>query len=194
VDEWSIPIDALPQALAAIKALLDDKGHNVHFPIEVRFVAGDDAWLSPAYGRTSAFIGIIMYKPFGQEVDFKAYFRQFEEVRLYDALRVYSSQATIICMQIMVRYDGRPHWAKDFHIKGDSDFRRTYPKWDAFKTLRAQLDPGDTFVNAFVRRTLGLEPKLAATDSSLALGQASSAELSSSVTRSAMTSMSLHTQ
>jgi L-gulonolactone oxidase len=37
-------------------------GLNVHFPIEIRFVKKDDAWLSPAYGVDSCYIGIIMYR------------------------------------------------------------------------------------------------------------------------------------
>lgn len=30
---------------------------TAHFPIEVRFVKGDDIWLSPAYGEDKCYIG-----------------------------------------------------------------------------------------------------------------------------------------
>lgn len=136
VDEWAIPVELLPQALAALKSLLDTGGYKVHFPVEVRFVAGDDIWLSPAYGRPTAFIGIIMYKPFGWEVDYKEYFRKYEE--------------------IMAAYGGRPHWAKDFHYRGDNDFARVYPRWNDWKRLREKVDPDGVFLNPWARRTLGL--------------------------------------
>lgn len=39
-----------------------ETGLKVHYPIEIRFVKRDDAWLSPAYGVDSCYIGIIMYR------------------------------------------------------------------------------------------------------------------------------------
>ena len=49
-------------ALRELKAFIDRTGFPAHFPVEVRFVAADDIWLSPAYGRPTCFIGIIMYR------------------------------------------------------------------------------------------------------------------------------------
>ena len=49
-------------ALRELKAFVDRTGFPAHFPVEVRFVAADDIWLSPAYGRPTCFIGIIMYR------------------------------------------------------------------------------------------------------------------------------------
>jgi L-gulonolactone oxidase len=80
VDEWAVPVEHLSDALLALQSMIASRGYRVHFPIEVRVVAGDDAWLSPAYKRATAFIGIIMYKPYGFEVDYKDYFQGFEEV------------------------------------------------------------------------------------------------------------------
>ena len=51
---------------------------------------------------------------------------------------------------------GRPHWAKDFALRGDADFAPLYPRWHDFKRLRAQLDPDGVFVNDWLRETLGL--------------------------------------
>ena len=36
--------------------------HSLCFVVEVRFVAKDDIYLSPAFGRDICFIGIIMYR------------------------------------------------------------------------------------------------------------------------------------
>jgi L-gulonolactone oxidase len=40
----------------------DPAGLRVHFPIEIRFTAADDIWLSPSYGQVSCWIGIVQYK------------------------------------------------------------------------------------------------------------------------------------
>jgi L-gulonolactone oxidase len=135
VDEWAIPFENLPQALMALKQVIDSLGQKAHFPVEVRFVAEDKAWLSPCYGRPlSCYIGIIAYKPYGVESEYKRYFLAFERE--------------------MLKFGGRPHWAKDCHLKGDDDFAPLYPKWYAFKALRDKLDPNQVFVNPFVSRIL----------------------------------------
>jgi hypothetical protein len=103
---------------------------------QVRFVAEDDAWLSPCYRRFTAYIGIIAYKPYGVESDYAAFFREFEVM--------------------MLAFGGRPHWAKDFHLRGDAHFAPLYLRWHDFKRVRASMDPCGVFVNPFVKRTLGL--------------------------------------
>jgi len=40
----------------------DRFGARVHFPVEIRFSASDDIWLSPSYGQKTTWIGIIQYK------------------------------------------------------------------------------------------------------------------------------------
>lgn len=170
VDEWAIPVDQVPAALSALKDMLAATGHKAHYPIEVRFTAGDDIWLSPAYKRPTAFIGIIMYKPFGAEVEYQQYFLKYEEVsdvtdgnrcppvsppRLHPCAIAHSC-ALRSFLQIMASLGGRPHWAKDFGYRGDTDFGRVYPRWGEFKALRQRLDPTGVFVNPWLRRTLGL--------------------------------------
>ena len=43
VDEWAIPVEALPQAVAAIQDMIAAGGHRVHFPVEVRVWQGEHA-------------------------------------------------------------------------------------------------------------------------------------------------------
>jgi hypothetical protein len=137
VDEWAIPVSVLPQALEELRSSMESKGFKAHFPIEVRFVAGDDIYLSPAYGRATAYVGIIAYKPYGYESNYKEYFADYE--------------------RIMAAYQGRPHWAKDFGFRGDADFEPAYPDtWKLFKQIRSEVDPSGVFANAWVKRTLGL--------------------------------------
>jgi L-gulonolactone oxidase len=138
VNEWSIPIDDLPLAMVEINEMINRIGHYAHFPIEVRFTAADKVWLSPSYGRVSAWIGIIAYKPFNKDVPYKVYFSEFEK--------------------IMNRYNGRPHWAKIFDIAGDKDFKMKYDRWHEFKYTREKYDPDGKFVNAWSAKILGLAP------------------------------------
>jgi L-gulonolactone oxidase len=38
------------------------RGLRPHFPIEIRFSAPDDTWLSPSVGQDSCWIGIVQFK------------------------------------------------------------------------------------------------------------------------------------
>src|SRR5699024_4229389 len=104
----------------------------VHFPVEIRFVKGDDIWLSPAYQQDSAFVAVHMYKG----MPYQAYFAAME--------------------QIFLRYGGRPHWGKMHSLEG-KDLARRYPRWDDFLRVRQQLDPEGRFLNPYLKRILGFE-------------------------------------
>lgn len=66
VSEWAIPITNTATAMLRLKDLIKRHNLKVHFSVEVRFTKADDIWLSPSYGRDSAWIGIIMYRPYGR--------------------------------------------------------------------------------------------------------------------------------
>lgn len=131
VNEWAIPRRHTAVALRRIEALIQERNFRVHFPVEVRFVAGDDQWLSPAEGRETCYIGIIMYRPFGSEPEYREYFAEFEA--------------------IMAELEGRPHWAKAFDMSAE-ELRQRYPRWDEFSRLRRMMDPNDLLMNEFSRR------------------------------------------
>lgn len=133
VTEWSIPIDKTQQALDGLRALIAKYNFKVHYPIEVRFVKGDDIWLSPSYGGDTCWIGIIMYRPYGKDVPYKQYFSAFESM--------------------METLGGRPHWAK-VHQWNAETCRKSYPKFDAFCKLRATMDPKRIFSNSYTERVL----------------------------------------
>ncbi len=133
VNEWAIPIEYTVQALEEIRNLIQEKDYKVHLPIEVRFVKGDDIWLSPCQGRDSCYIGIINYMPYGKSVDCRDYFNDYE--------------------QIMSKFDGRPHWAKRFGPDAEK-LAKLYPHWDDFQQVRYQLDPDNLFGNSYSDRVL----------------------------------------
>lgn len=128
--EYSIPLGALPEALGRVRKMVDDRGFQVSFPVEVRAAKGDDIPLSTAYGRDSAYVAVHMYRG----MDFEPYFREVEK--------------------IMVDYGGRPHWGK-IHFQDKSSLRPLYPEFDKFVELRDRLDPTGMFSNAYLNRVLG---------------------------------------
>jgi len=135
VNEWAIPVERTAEALRGLRALIADRGFRVHLPIEVRFVKGDDIWLSPSYGRDSCYIGVIAYIPFGRKTtNHEAYFEAFEA--------------------LMADLDGRPHWAKRFGPDATWLSQR-YPRWADFQKIRRQLDPDARLTNSYTDRVLG---------------------------------------
>nr|VFJ59670.1 MAG: L-gulonolactone oxidase [Candidatus Kentron sp. FM]VFJ60241.1 MAG: L-gulonolactone oxidase [Candidatus Kentron sp. FM]VFK12466.1 MAG: L-gulonolactone oxidase [Candidatus Kentron sp. FM] len=131
VNEWSIPLEHTAEALRGIRELIARKGYYAHLPIEVRFVRGDDTWLSPCQGRDSCYIGVIAYLPHGRPPHHEAYFADFEE--------------------LMGTLSGRPHWGKFFRLEPERLAER-YPRWEDFQRVRRHLDPDYRLRNTFTER------------------------------------------
>lgn len=127
VMEYALPLGQAGTALRQLSSLTDERGFHAHLPVDVRFSAADTAWLSPAYGRPTCYIGIIAYRPFGRDLPHEAYFRAVDE--------------------LLSSLGGRPHWGKR-HYRSGADLRGKYPRWDAFQAVRAHLDPNGMFLNA----------------------------------------------
>ena len=128
--EYAIPRSAAPDALTEVKRFIERKQLIVSFPVEVRVAAPDDAFLSPAHGRDTAYVAVHMF----QRVDFDPYFRGVEA--------------------IMRGLDGRPHWGK-WHYRTAGDLRPVYPEFDRFLAARDRLDPERRFANGYLDRVLG---------------------------------------
>ena len=128
--EYAIPRQHCGEALQRIRSMIDEKGHKVSFPVEVRFTAKDDIALSTASGRDSAYIAVHMYKGMAYE----SYFRDVAN--------------------IMSDYEGRPHWGK-MHFLTQNELSKLYPKWNEFLSTRDQLDPSRTFANAYTEQVFG---------------------------------------
>jgi len=128
--EYALPREHAAAAVRGVRELIDVHGFDVNFPIELRFVAGDDALLSPAHGRDTAYVAVHTF----EGMAFEPYFRAVEE--LMDGL------------------GGRPHWGKR-HFQTAATLRDRYPEWDRFAAVRVSLDPAGRFTNAYVERVLG---------------------------------------
>jgi FAD-linked oxidoreductase len=128
--EYALPVEAVPSAMREVKALIERRGWRISFPVEVRVAASDENWLSTAYGRRSGYIAVHRYF----RDDPTEYFRAVEE--------------------IMMAFDGRPHWGK-MHYRDADSLRSTYPHFDDFLAVRDRLDPDRLFRNDYLTRVLG---------------------------------------
>ena len=128
--EYGIPREAGAEAVRRVLDVIDRRGFAVGFPLEVRFVAADDAYLSPSNGRDTCYIAVHMYKG----MEWYPYFQAVES--------------------IMRDYGGRPHWGKR-HFQSAATLAPLYPEWDGFQGVRARLDPDGVFANEYTDRVLG---------------------------------------
>ena len=129
--EYAIPHASTPwKALSRCARWWRSAGSRWASRFEVRFVAPDDAFLSPAGGRETAYIASHMF----EGMEFEPFMRGVEE--------------------IMDGYGGRPHWGKR-HFQTAETLRPRYPEWDRFAAVRERLDPEGRFANDYVRRVLG---------------------------------------
>jgi len=129
--EYAVPRAALPQVLHEIESWLARSGEHVSFPVEVRFAAADDVWLSTAYRRETAYVAVHQYL----RIPYNAYFAAVEA--------------------IMAGVDGRPHWGKLHNLDADR-LSQLYPRFEDFRAVRVRVDPHGTFANAYTDRVLGL--------------------------------------
>ena len=129
--EWSVPAERGADALREIKALISRREFPLMFPLEYRWVKGDDIWLSPDFGRDSVHISVHQYVGMPHE----AYF---------DAVQA-------ICLN----HGGRPHWGKVHSLKA-AQLSRLYPRWDDFLALREKMDPAGVFLTPYLRGLFGV--------------------------------------
>ncbi len=120
--EYAVPVEHAAAALRELREEIERNRMKVNFVVEVRFVKGDKIWLSPAYGRNSCYIGGYLYG----DKRWTAYFGLFEK--------------------LMKKYDGRPHWGKEF-TPGLNEFGKMYEKLGEFLKLKENVDVNDIFEN-----------------------------------------------
>jgi L-gulonolactone oxidase len=128
--EYAVPRAAVRDLLAGIESYLTRSGEQVGFPVEVRFAAADDIWLSTAYGRETGYVAVHQYHRRSHD----AYFHAVESVAR--------------------ELGGRPHWGK-LHYQDAAALRTLYPRFDDFLAVREKLDPQRVFGNDYLDTVLG---------------------------------------
>ena len=112
-------------ALRTLRSLGDRISPQLH-ATEIRTVASDDLWLSPAYERDSLCIGFTWRK---HPTEVMALLPDIEAA--------------------LAPYEPRPHWGKLF-VFNDEDLARRFPRLPEFLDLASTYDPTGKFSNAFI--------------------------------------------
>ena len=130
--EYQLPLETGFECFEEVRHTMRAADVQVVFPLEFRFVKGDDCWLSPFYGRDSISISAHQY----YKQDYRPLFALLEPV--------------------FRKYGGRPHWGK-LHTQTAADFAGMYPRWQDFLRVREHYDPGGKFLNPHMRDVFGIE-------------------------------------
>ncbi len=128
--EYALPREHGPEAARRVIEWVRSNRYPVFFPIEMRVSAGDDAALSPAHERETAYVAVHQYRG----MKWRPYFEAVES--------------------IMDDYGGRPHWGKR-HFQTAATLAPRYPAWEEFHRARETLDPNRVFANEYTDRVLG---------------------------------------
>jgi xylitol oxidase len=123
--EYLMPVERLPDAVDAVRSVADRFVDHL-LTSEIRLIAADDQWLSPARGRDSAAI----------------HFTWKRDVALSAIDAVESALAPC---------DPRPHWGKVF-LMAPERVAAAYPALDRFRALVDKYDPERKLGNDFLER------------------------------------------
>jgi len=121
--EYFVPFERGRDALAAMRELRLASLPSSVFPMEVRTVGREEAFLSHSYGRNTVVISVsgmpgTDYEPYLRDVD-----------------------------RLLGEFDARVHWGK-LHFLTREQLLARYPRARAFIQARRELDPAGTFLNA----------------------------------------------
>lgn len=98
---------------------------------EIRTVAADALWLSPAYRRDCVAFHFTWHPDAAGAAD-----------------------AVAAVEEALSAFAARPHWGKVFTMAPEL-IRESYPRWEDFRRLLGEFDPAGTFRNEFVARHFG---------------------------------------
>jgi FAD/FMN-containing dehydrogenase len=124
--EYFVPLELGADALQAMRELMLRSLPDSVFPLEVRTVGPDDAYLSPNY-KTATTVISVSGTP---GTDYWGYLRSV------DAL--------------LSDFSARVHWGK-LHFLDPERLHAVYPEAGVFIRLRRELDPKGTFLNDHLR-------------------------------------------
>ena len=124
--EYFVPLERGPEALKATRELMLASLPDSVYPMEVRTVGPDDAFLSPSFGTATTVISV-SGRPGS---DYWGYLRAVDE--------------------LLAGFDARVHWGK-LHFLTPERLHALYPRASDFVAARRELDPEGVFLNDHLR-------------------------------------------
>jgi FAD/FMN-containing dehydrogenase len=128
--EYYVPAERSLEAIEAMQQLILKKHPQELYPLEVRWVKGDEGYLSPFYKRDTNVLSVSG----APDRDYWPYLRDV------DAL--------------LADFDARPHWGK-VHFLTRERVEKLYPEYDKFVAVRREFDPNGIFLNDSLRQLVG---------------------------------------
>jgi FAD/FMN-containing dehydrogenase len=123
--EYAVPVESVSEVLRSLKRIFDEGDISTTLPVEVRYVARDDSWMSPAQGRDVCYIGVSTWP---------------------NANEVYSRVEPLL-----KGVGGRPHWGKHLSLERGEVEAMYADTYDKFRQKRKELDPKGVFANTLLR-------------------------------------------
>lgn len=127
--EYALPLALFEVVMEEIHHFLKAHPFYVHFPIECRVTAGEDAFLSPTQNGDTVFLAFHMYKGMND----MPYFKWVHT--------------------IMQKYGGRPHFGKMNNLTSCM-LPELYPSLNQFLTQRETNDPNNVFLSHYMKGLL----------------------------------------
>lgn len=127
--EYYVPREHGQAAVEAVQNLIRDVHPDQQYPIEVRWVKGDEGFLSPFYHRDTTVVSVSG----APETDYWPYLRDVDTV--------------------LSRFDARAHWGK-IHFMTRKRIAEIYPEYEKFIAIRRRFDPNGVFLNDHTRALL----------------------------------------
>ena len=120
--EYMVPFEKGKDAFLALRQLILDKYPENKFPIEIRSIAPESAYLSPFHERKSISVSLCGH----ENKDYRAF--------LADVAKTLDA------------FDPRPHWGKIFYMTPER-LSESFPKFEDFRRIRRELDPDNLFLS-----------------------------------------------
>jgi L-gulonolactone oxidase len=127
--EYAVPRACFGAALDELRQWVDAR-RTVPGVVRVRFGPAEEAWLAMGQGRETCYLTATV--PRGQP---------FEP--LFEALDA-----------VAARYDGRPHWGREYGLRAAA-LRGRYPRFDDARAVRELVDPFRRFLNPHLQMVFG---------------------------------------
>lgn len=124
--EYFLPLERWRDILVEMRRLTLRWHPLSVYPLEIRVVAAEDAWMSPNYERENLVVSVS-----GQPgVEYWPYLRA--------------------CDSLFAEFSGRPHWGK-LHFMTADRVARLFPRYEDFLEVRRRFDPNGVFLNDHLR-------------------------------------------
>lgn len=128
--EYFLPLDQARSILSEMRGLMRQWLPLSVYPLEIRVVAADEAWLSPNYQRENLVVSV-SGEP---DADYWPYLRA--------------------CDSLFADFGGRPHWGK-IHFMTADRLAALFPRYEEFVAARRRYDPSGVFLNDHTRALFG---------------------------------------